>query len=90
MKLADWQELGCLLFGRDPNQWQFVCPDCGQVQKGQDFLDLGLPQRQVDIICSYACIRRWTDQKCMSAGRGPVVMVITPEEPTRPTFSFNT
>lgn len=90
MKLKDWQELGCLLFGEDPNQWKFVCPDCGREQGPQDFLELGMPQEQVDMIASYACIRRWEDQGCMSTGQGPTPLVITPYEPVRPTFSFKT
>tara|TARA_R110000796_G_scaffold120296_1_gene234444 strand:- start:1518 stop:1769 length:252 start_codon:yes stop_codon:yes gene_type:complete len=81
--------MGHQLFGDDPNQWEFVCPDCGLVQKPQDFLDLGLHQRQVDTIAAFSCIRRWTDQGCMSKSAGQTMITITPCEPARPTFDWN-
>ena len=89
MSLVAWQNIGLTLFGEDTNQWEFVCPDCGHVQKPQDFLDLGLNQRTVDTIASHACIRRWTDQSCMSKGQGPIAILITTSEPMRPTFDWN-
>lgn len=89
ISLENWQAEGLDLFGDDPNQWQFVCPDCGQVQKPQDFLDLGMPQKMVDTIAAFACIRRWTDQVCMSKRHGPTMIIITLCEPARPTFDWN-
>jgi hypothetical protein len=46
-------------------------------------------QRMIDTIVSFACIRRWTDQDCMSAGKGPVLIHISDTEPDRPTFDWN-
>tara|TARA_R110000796_G_scaffold41179_1_gene101903 strand:+ start:6367 stop:6615 length:249 start_codon:yes stop_codon:yes gene_type:complete len=80
--------MGLEMFGNDPNQWEFVCPSCGHVQSCQDFLDLGLWQRQVDRHAGYACIRRWTDQQCLHVG-GPMIVHITDNEPPRPTFAWN-
>lgn len=89
VSLEAWQNVGIQLFGNDPNQWQFVCPDCALVQKPQDFLDLGMPQKMVDGICAFSCIRRWTDQGCLSKGQGQTFIVITPCEKPRPTFDWN-
>lgn len=88
-QLDEWQAEGIQLFGPNPNQWEFVCPDCGAVQRPQDFLDLGLHQRQVDIIAAFACIGRWKGTGCMSAGRGPVLLIISEHEQDRPTFDWN-
>jgi len=90
IKLSAWQDVGRKLFGPDSNQWQFVCPDCGHVQKPQDFLDLGMSQKMVDTIVAYSCIKRWVDQSCMSAGSGPVQLTISESDPIRPTFDWNT
>ena len=87
--LEAWQAMGRKLFGEDPNQWEFICPDCGHVQKPQDFLDLGMPQKMVDTIAAFSCIRRWGDQLCMSKRSGPVQIIITPGEDPRPTFDWN-
>ena len=88
LSLEAWQHMGLQLYGDDPNQWEFVCPDCGLVQKGQDFLDMGMGQALVDTILGYSCIRRWQDQSCMSSATGPMILVISHNEPHRPTFEF--
>jgi hypothetical protein len=87
--LADWQAEGLALFGEDPDDWQFICPACGLVQTPGEFRALGMGQRMIDTIVSFACIRRWTDQDCMSAGKGPVLIHISDTEPDRPTFDWN-
>tara|TARA_R110000737_G_scaffold47134_7_gene67092 strand:+ start:10078 stop:10356 length:279 start_codon:yes stop_codon:yes gene_type:complete len=89
IKLADWQADGLRLFGDDPNQWEFVCPACKLVQKPADFLALGMPQKMVDTLSAFSCIRRWADQGCMFAGQGPIMVHITDQEPPRPTFDWN-
>ena len=87
--LKEWQAQGIALFGDDPDKFTFVCPECGLTQSYQDFLDLGLWAKQVDMHAGYACIRRWTDQKCLHVG-GPVLVHITDTEPPRPTFEWAT
>jgi hypothetical protein len=59
LTLNEWHAEGRLLFGNDVNKWEFVCPSCGLVQTRQDFLDLGMSQRQVDQYLAYSCIGRW-------------------------------
>lgn len=88
MRLEDWQQQGLDTFGQDPDKWRFRCPDCGHVQAPGDFLALGMHRHQVDNRAGYSCIRRWTDQECMSAGRGTVGLHVTPGE-IRPTFPFD-
>lgn len=41
MTRADWLAEGKRLFGEDFKKWKFICPVCGNVQCGQDFLDVG-------------------------------------------------
>ena len=89
ISLENWQTMGHQLFGPDPDQWQFVCPACATVQKPADFLALGMPTKMVDTICAFACIRRWTDQGCLSAGDGPIFVHVAANEPDRPTFNWN-
>lgn len=89
LTMEAWQAMGLQLYGDDPNQWEFVCPECGLVQKGQDFLDMGMKQPMVDTILAYSCIQRWKDQSCMSSGKGPMVLYITEHEPVRPSFDFH-
>jgi len=55
----EWLKEAVEKFGKDPNKWRFVCPSCGHVQTRQDFLDTGLPAKQVDNILAYSCIGRW-------------------------------
>lgn len=59
IELEDWHRQAIERFGPDPNHWRFVCPSCGHVQTRQDFLDLGMSQRQVDTIVGFSCIGRW-------------------------------
>ncbi len=88
MNLPDWQARAIELFGKDPNDWRFVCPACGKVQGRHDFLDLGMSDQQTENSLAYACVMRWIDQSCMFAAEGPVTLYVTPEEP-RPTFEFH-
>jgi len=87
--LAHWQDRAIALFGKDPNQWKFQCPTCFLVQSRADFLALGLYPNQVDLFVGYSCIRRWTDQGCMSTKSGPIQLNISPGE-VRPTFDWAT
>lgn len=36
--IDDWADQAIKLYGGNKNHWQFVCPACGHVQIGQDFL----------------------------------------------------
>lgn len=86
-KLAFWHLQAILLFGPDSDHWKFECPTCHLVQSRADFIALGLHSQQADNVTGYSCIRRWTDQQCMSAGNGPLILEISPGE-KRPTFNW--
>lgn len=52
----DWQKEARRRFGNNVNDWRFTCPSCGHVQTRDDFLAMGLPERQVDFYLAYTCI----------------------------------
>ncbi len=90
MQLVYWQKLALERFGEDPDKWVFVCPECGHRQTPEDMLALGMHRHQVDNRAGYSCIRRWTDQGCLSVGQGPVPLVIDSDtNEIRPTFIFD-
>lgn len=37
--LNEWREEAAQRFGEKGRNWKFVCPKCGNVQSGQDFID---------------------------------------------------
>ncbi|MFA7254105.1 MAG: VVA0879 family protein [Patescibacteria group bacterium] len=54
MALAEWQEKGRQLFGKDFLKWRFACPCCGHVASVADFVGLGAAPE-----CAYQeCIGR--------------------------------
>ena len=87
VSLEHWQAEAITLFGQDPNHWKFQCPICQQAQSMADFHALGMNPKQALHIVGYSCIRRWTDQLCMSSGAGPVELQIADDE-IRPTFHW--
>jgi len=44
-------------FGKDPKNWEFVCPNCGNVQTLQMFLDHSVPDPENKFY--FSCIGRW-------------------------------
>ena len=48
-------------FGKDAKQWKFVCPRCGTVQCGQDFIDAGISKDQAIKYIAFSCIGRLVD-----------------------------
>ncbi len=62
--LEDWRKEGAEKFGEDPRNWKFICPACGHIASGQDFLDAG-----ADINDSYQeCIGRHTGKSAPRKG----------------------
>ena len=53
----DWLTKGKELFGKDPRQWKFVCPNCGNIQSGQEFIDVGIKDASGRV--AFSCIGRW-------------------------------
>ncbi len=46
-------------FGPDVRAWKFVCPVCGHIASGQDYIDAGAPTGAI----AFSCIGRWTGGK---------------------------
>ena len=46
-------------FGPDIKNWRFVCPVCGHIASGQDYLDAGAPAGAI----AFSCVGRWTGGK---------------------------
>ena len=55
----DWWNEGVSLYGEDFNDWEFICPACGTVQKLTDFLDLGMNKEKAVSYVGYSCIGRF-------------------------------
>lgn len=53
-----WLARGRALFGPDWRQWRFVCPSCGHVQSGEDFLPF-MGEEAARSVVGYACIGRY-------------------------------
>lgn len=49
-------------FGPKARHWKFVCPACGTVQTGQQYLDAGVSEEDVFDVIAYSCIGRFTGQ----------------------------
>lgn len=56
--LEGWRAEAVRRFGPDPRKWKFVCPGCGQVQCGEDFIAAGI-DRAFERVW-FSCIGRWT------------------------------
>ena len=39
--VEEWRAEGTRLFGKDPENWRFKCPSCGNIATGQEFKDAG-------------------------------------------------
>ena len=35
--MEQWVAEGIQLFGEDKSKWKFICPNCGNIQTGEDF-----------------------------------------------------
>jgi len=40
--VEEWKAEAIKRFGKDPLTWKFVCPNCGHVQCGQDFMNINM------------------------------------------------
>ena len=59
VKVKDWLSALQERFGKDPKNWKFVCPACGNIQSGQDFIDAG--KQDYNGILYSNCITRYTN-----------------------------
>jgi hypothetical protein len=51
MKIQQWIAQGVELFGADWIRWQFICPQCGNVQTMQDAQQMGLDPEHAATLC---------------------------------------
>ena len=59
--VKDWMAEGKALFGDEPLDWKFVCPNCGHIQTMRDFLELreaGIYKKTLQQ-AYYSCIGRF-------------------------------
>lgn len=84
MTHSEWIDVGSKLFGPDTADWRFLCPSCQLEQGRAEFAALGMPDKFIDRILAYSCVRRWTDQTCLHKGGGPILILVV----NRPTFDF--
>ena len=59
----EWIKEGERLFGKRWRNWKFLCPGCGTVQCGQDFLAAGIDEKEIRENIAYNCIGRLVDGK---------------------------
>ncbi len=57
----EWRNEGIRRFGPDPRYWKFVCPGCGHVQSGDDFIAAGIKDSSNKVY--QECIGRYTGGK---------------------------
>ena len=53
--MKEWQEEAVRRFGKDPEDWKFICPACGRVNTGEEFKEAGAEPD--DMYCN--CIGRF-------------------------------
>lgn len=80
----EWRKIGTSLFGKDPENWKFVCPHCGNVASGIEFKEAG-----ADINSIYCeCIGRYVkDKGCDWAAYG-LFDICTVHVDGNPAFEF--
>jgi hypothetical protein len=63
----EWVAEGTRLFGPDTMQWRFVCPVCGYIATGNEWLAAGAPAGAI----GFSCVGRWTGGRGAFEGNGP-------------------
>ena len=69
MTKTEWESEGERRFGKDRNNWRFVCPSCGHIATVKDYEDAGAPEGTI----AFSCIGRFLS-KCNDAfqkGKSP-------------------
>ena len=51
LSLDEWLRAAKELYGEDQLEWEFVCPACGNVQKGRDFEAAGKMKEYAHFCC---------------------------------------
>lgn len=71
IKQAGWEAEGVSLFGDKMRNWKFVCPCCGFVQSGNDFLAAGADVIAAQSMLGFSCIGRLSENSREAFGEGP-------------------
>lgn len=61
MSAKDWTGIGEKLFGEDRKKWQFVCPNCGNIQSLKDFENIGMKTEEAVKYVYFSCIGRFIE-----------------------------
>ncbi|MEV2908606.1 VVA0879 family protein [Paenibacillus larvae] len=92
--LNEWQAEAKRHFGEKGLDWKFVCPKCGNIQSGQDFINLGISALSPQDVYQ-ECVGRHTDKAgCNWAAYGLLGtlgqgrIVVTPEGNEVEVFDF--
>lgn len=81
---AQWRAEGKRRFGKDPANWKFVCPKCGRINTGKEFMDAGATPNDM----YNQCIGRHDKSKgCDWAAYG-LFDICTTEVEGMPVFDF--
>lgn len=103
LSYEDWLAEGKALFGENFEDWEFVCPSCGHVQKVSDFRQFAKRGASPDT-ARFNCIGRYDghlDNDAFVSGQQPCnytsgglicitpVSVILPDGKKRVSFEFN-
>jgi hypothetical protein len=92
--LEEWRDEATQRFGEKGRDWKFVCPKCGNIQSGQDFIDAGLSEETGKAVYQDCIGRHVKDLGCDWAsyglfgtlGKGRIV--VTPEGKDVEVFDF--
>jgi hypothetical protein len=60
INVTDYFREGEKLFGTDRAKWQFICPNCGNVQTKEDFIRNNIPEPETKV--HFSCIGRWLEK----------------------------
>jgi hypothetical protein len=91
LTLEEWFAKAVKLYGSDKKNWKFKCPNCGQTQSLNDFLENSVSKPDEKFY--FSCIGRWVkDRGCDWTLGGLLkihsVEVISKEGKKVPVFEF--
>lgn len=80
--LEEWRNEAVQRYGPTGRDWKFVCPRCGNIQSGQDFVDVGLTEEAGRLVYQDCIGRHVKDKGCNwaayglfgTAGKGRIVI----------------
>lgn len=69
LTLDEWLSEGQKRFGKEKLNWKFICPSCGHIASGSDWINAGASQNAI----AFSCVGRATGAKetIMTKNKGP-------------------